>query len=107
MLTFGSLLTGYNLYATGAMGFFILAIAHKNRKQLPFVFLKSLAFARTLWGGFATSYNSLLGAHIIQGLSIAMYESIKFSIIGNLYFIHERGVRVVVTTPCIVGIANL
>jgi MFS family permease len=36
-----------------------------------------------------------------------MFESIIFSIVGDLYFVHERGVRVAVTTACIAGIANL
>lgn len=33
------------------------------------------AFVGSIWGGAATSYNSLLGARIIQGFGVSMFES--------------------------------
>jgi MFS family permease len=102
-----SLLTGYSLCATGASGFFISAVSHKYGKRMPLIFSMACAFAGTLWGGFAQSYNSLLGARIVQGLSVSMFESVFFAQVGDLYFVHERGVRVGIVTTCIAGISNL
>lgn len=72
-----------------------------------FLFSLACALGGTIWGGYATSYDSLLGARILQGLSVAVFESVIFSIIGDLYYVHERGLRVAVMTTCIVGISNL
>lgn len=86
---------------------FIAAGANKYGKRFVLLFSLSCALAGTIWGGYATSYDSLLGARILQGLSVAMFESVVFSIIGDLYYVHERGVRVAIITTSIVGISNL
>jgi len=39
------------------------------------------------------SYNQLLAGRIIEGVAIAAYESVSFTAVGDLYFVHERGVR--------------
>lgn len=102
-----SLLTGYSLCATGASGIFISALANKYGKRFTLLFSMACAFGGTIWGGCSTSYDSLLGARIIQGLSVSLFESVVFSVIGDLYYVHERGLRMAVMTSCIVGISNL
>ena len=102
-----SLLTGYSLCATGASGVFISAIANKYGKRFVFLFSLICALTGTVWGGYSTTYDSLLGARIIQGLSVSLFESVIFSIIGDLYHVHERGTRIAVMTTCVVGISNL
>jgi MFS family permease len=39
------------------------------------------------------SYNQLLAGRIIEGVAVAAYESVSFTAVGDLYFVHERGVR--------------
>lgn len=102
-----SLLTGYSLCATGASGIFISAIAHKYGKRIPLIFSMAAAFAGTVWAAAAHSHGDLLGARIIQGFCVSMFESVFFSIVGDLYFVHERGVRTAVVTAFIIGISNL
>ena len=102
-----SLLTGYSLCATGAVGILISALARKYGKRPCLLFSIACAFAGTIWGGFAGSYNSLLGARIVQGLSVAMFESVMFSVIGDLYYVHERGSRLAIYITCNSGISNL
>jgi MFS family permease len=102
-----SLLTGYSLCATGAVGILISALARKYGKRPCLLFSIACAFAGTVWGGFATSYDSLLGARIVQGLSVAMFESVMFSVIGDLYYVHERGSRLAIYITCNSGISNL
>ncbi|KAJ9149442.1 MFS general substrate transporter [Pleurostoma richardsiae] len=106
-LTKISLLTGYSLCATGASGLIVSAVSHKYGRRLPLVCSMSLALAGTVWGGCANSYNSLLGARILQGLSVATFESVIFSVVGDLYYVHERGVRVAGVTAVMAGLSNL
>jgi MFS family permease len=51
------------------------------------------AFAGTLWASRATSFGSLVGARVLQGLGIAMFESVTYVVIGDLYHVHQRGTR--------------
>lgn len=102
-----SLLTGYSLCATGASGIFISAVSHKYGRRIPLLFSMACALAGTVWGGFANTYDSLLGARILQGLSCSMFESVIFSILGDMYFVHERGIRVAIMSTCLAGVSNL
>ncbi|KAI0121259.1 major facilitator superfamily domain-containing protein [Xylariales sp. AK1849] len=102
-----SLLTGYSLCATGAIGIFISAVSHKYGKRIPLLFSISCALAGTVWGGLAQSYHSLLGARILQGCSVSMFESVFFAVVGDLYFVHERGIRTSIVTTCVAGLSNL
>ncbi|KAI1618250.1 major facilitator superfamily domain-containing protein [Exophiala viscosa] len=81
-----SLLTGYSLCATGAVGIFISALARKYGKRPCLLFSISCAFA---------------------GLSVAMFESVMFSVIGDLYYVHERGSRMAIYVTSNSGVANL
>ena len=43
----------------------------------------------------------------MQGLGVAMFESVMYTIIGDLFFVHERGSRTALLTTSISGLANL
>lgn len=88
-----SLLTGYQLCAVGASAVFISALARKYGKRPLMVASMSCMLAGTLWGSLATSYGSFLGARVVQGLGMAMFESVTYSIVGDMYFVHQRGTR--------------
>lgn len=102
-----SLLTGYSLCATGASGIVISAATRKYGKRPTLLFSVVCAFVGTVWGGAAQSYDSLLGARVVQGLSVSMFESIFFAIVGDLYYVHERGFRTSIVTTVVSGISNL
>ncbi|KAK7883535.1 hypothetical protein LTR67_011111 [Exophiala xenobiotica] len=102
-----SLLTGYNLIAVGAMGIFMSAACRKYGKRPGFLFSMICAFGGTIWGGTATSYNSLVGARVLQGLGISAFESVMYAVVGDLYFVHERGIRTALFTTCLSGLAQL
>ncbi|KAL3485849.1 major facilitator superfamily domain-containing protein [Aspergillus germanicus] len=102
-----TLLTGYNTCAVGAGGILLSALSRKCGKRPGFIFSMICAFVGTIWGGAATSYISLLGARILQGFGVSMFESVMFAVIGDLYYVHERGTRVAALTIAISGVANL
>jgi len=45
-------------------------------------------------GAFSPDYRTLVVARILQGLSSSAYESIVVSVIGDMYFVHQRGLRI-------------
>lgn len=51
-----------------------------------------LGFIGSIIGSATHTYEGLLAARIIQGGSTAAYESLIVSFIGDIYFVHERGV---------------
>lgn len=102
-----SLLTGYNLCAVGACGIFISAFARKFGKRPLTIFSISCSLAGSIWAAVANSYPSLVGARVLQGIGIAMFESVTFAIVGDLYFVHQRGTRMAAYVAFQSGLANL
>lgn len=60
------------------------------------VFLVSTLFdiIGTAIGEAGISYNYLLAARIIQGFSTSAFESLIVATVGDIYFVHQRGMRV-------------
>lgn len=53
----------------------------------------------SVWCGLATSYDSLVAARIIQAIGGAAADTVAPAMVGDLYFIHERGRAMVRYTP--------
>lgn len=102
-----SLLLGYQLCAVGAVGIFVCACARKYGKRPTLLWSISTAFAGSLWAGFAKSYGSLMGARVVQGLGIAMFESVTYSLIGDMYHVHQRGTRMTAYIMALSGLAQI
>lgn len=46
------------------------------------------------WGGSThanKNYKSLLWARVFQGVAVGPFESLSNAVVGDLYFVHERG----------------
>jgi MFS family permease len=67
----------------------------------------AVALIGSVWAGAAKSYGSFLGARVMQGMSMAFFESVMFAVIGDMYFVHERGTRVAFYITMFSGISNL
>ncbi|KAH9204674.1 major facilitator superfamily domain-containing protein [Leptodontidium sp. 2 PMI_412] len=102
-----SLLTGYQLATVGASAIFVSALSYKYGKRPVFLVSMALLFAGVIWAALAKSYDSMLGARIIQGLGTTMFESITFAIIGDMYFVHQRGSRMAAYVTAQAGIISL
>ncbi|KAJ9483384.1 hypothetical protein VN97_g10022 [Penicillium thymicola] len=86
-----TLLTGYNMVVAGASCPLTSALATKYGKR-PVFFASSVAcLVGSIIGSTSQSYNALLAARIIQGPGFAAYESLTFSVVGDLFFVHQRG----------------
>ncbi|KAF9883123.1 hypothetical protein FE257_004072 [Aspergillus nanangensis] len=102
-----TLLTGYNLVVAGASCPLISAFATKFGKR-PVLLTSSIAsLIGSIIGSVSQTYNTLLVARIIQGFSIAAYESITFTLIGDLFYVHQRGVWINVISFTLTAVSNL
>lgn len=66
--------------------------------------------AASAWGGSTHSnknYTSLLWARVFQGVALAPFESLTNAVVGDLYFVHERGPRMAIVNTAIFGGAFL
>lgn len=68
--------------------------SRKFGKRPLFLISTLLAIIGTAVGEGATTYNTLLAARIIQGFSTSAFESLIISATGDLFFVHQRGIRV-------------
>ncbi|KAH3985437.1 hypothetical protein HBI56_073720 [Parastagonospora nodorum] len=86
-----TVISGYMLLVTGGVGPLVSACARKYGKR-PMLLLASLfGLLGTVIGSAVYSYNGLLAGRIIQGGSVSAFESIVVSMIGDLFFVHQRG----------------
>ncbi|KAJ9633870.1 hypothetical protein H2204_006656 [Knufia peltigerae] len=93
-------LTGFMLLAVGSSGLFVSVLARLFGKRPQFVFASFMCLIGTVIGASAENYNTLLAGRMIQGLGACAYESMLVAIVGDLYFVHERGLRVAFFNFC-------
>lgn len=99
--------SSYEFLATACIGPFMSAIAVKYGKRPVFILSGLLNIIGTAIGQSKKTYHYLLAARITQGFAIAAYESLNFSIVGDLYFVHQRGLRVSISNFVVTAFSNL
>jgi MFS family permease len=90
------LASGYNLLAAGCSGPIVCALSRKYGKRPVFLVSTLLDIIGTAVGEARLSFNYLLAARIIQGFSTSAFESLIIAVVGDMYFVHERGLRIAV-----------
>ena len=101
---------GYNLLTTGASGIFFCAFSRKYGKRPCFLVSAVLGIIGTAVGESSQTFERILTCRVIQGLATSSFESIIFPVIGDMYFVHERGVRTSIVNVCLfamTGLANI
>ena len=88
------LASGYNLLAAGCIGPFVAAFSRKYGKRPVFLVSTLFAIIGTAVGEAKVSYTYLLAARIIQGFSTSAFESLIVATVGDIYFVHQRGLRI-------------
>jgi MFS family permease len=58
-------------------------------------------------GEAADTYNLLLAARIVQGFSTSAYESLIVAAVGDVFFVHQRGLRISAITFILSAASNL
>ena len=108
--TDAALLTGYQLCGVGVGGFLFVASARVWGKRHLFLLGCVILVASSAWGGatyHSKSYKSMVWARVFQGIATAPFEALTNAVVGDLYFVHERGTRMAFTNLALVGGAFL
>nr|POE63550.1 protein hol1 [Quercus suber] len=99
-----ALLTGYHLLGVGIAGFFFVASARVWGKRHLYLLGTVIIIFSSIWGGASNhNYNSLMAARFFQGVGLAPFEALVNASIGDLYFVHERGLRMGLSNLCLFG----
>jgi MFS family permease len=105
-----ALLTAYHLCGVGLASWLFVPLARVWGKRHVFLFGALLMTAASAWGGSTQKtldYKSLIWARVFQGVALAPFESLVNDVVGDLYFVHERGFRMAFTNVCLFGAAFL
>lgn len=70
------------------------AIGQVYGKRPLYLIGTSLLLATTIWNSRVTNYSSFVACRVVEGIGNGPYESIVLSSIGDLFFVHQRGTRV-------------
>ncbi|KAJ4297996.1 hypothetical protein N0V90_005895 [Kalmusia sp. IMI 367209] len=89
-----TVISGYMLLVTAASGPFVSAFSRKWGKRPLLIVSSMFGLLGTIIGSATHSYNGLLAARVVQGFSISAFESLVVSIVGDMFFVHQRGVWV-------------
>ncbi|KAL8922954.1 MAG: hypothetical protein Q9208_004916 [Pyrenodesmia sp. 3 TL-2023] len=99
-----ALLTGYHLCGVGVAGFIFVASARIWGKRHLYLLGTILIIISSAWGGASgTNYASLLWARVIQGVGLAPFEALVNASVGDLYYVHERGIRMALSNLALFG----
>ncbi|KAE8446563.1 hypothetical protein EG329_011895 [Mollisiaceae sp. DMI_Dod_QoI] len=100
---------GYPLMSCALGAFIIQAWAPILGKRSAYIASTLVLFTGTIWCAQvrAPDFNGLLAARTYQGFGVGAYESIVISTIGDLFFVHERGKRIVFYNIVSLGCASL
>ncbi|KAF2134125.1 MFS transporter-like protein [Dothidotthia symphoricarpi CBS 119687] len=103
-LTDMALCTGYHLLGVGISGFLIVPSARIWGKRHVYIFGTLIIVISSIWGGATgKNYASFLWARIFQGVGLAPFEALVNASVGDMYHVHERGVRMAVSNFCVFG----
>ncbi|KIX97877.1 uncharacterized protein Z520_06655 [Fonsecaea multimorphosa CBS 102226] len=105
-----ALLTAYHLCGVCVAGWLFVASARVWGKRHLFLLGALLMVASSAWGGsthIGHDYASLLWSRVFQGVALAPFEALVNACVGDLYYVHERGIRMAITNTCLFGGAFL
>ncbi|KAJ4301180.1 hypothetical protein N0V90_003270 [Kalmusia sp. IMI 367209] len=99
-----ALLTGYHLLGVGFAGFLFVPSARIWGKRHLYLLGAIVVIFSSAWGGASgRNYKSLLWARIFQGVGLAPFEALVNASVGDLYCVHERGIRMALSNLALFG----
>ncbi|RDA94153.1 hypothetical protein CP533_6585 [Ophiocordyceps camponoti-saundersi (nom. inval.)] len=101
-----AVLTGYFVLGTGAAAIFFVPSGRVWGKRHLFLLATCIVVASGAWAGaVGRNYESMAAARAIQGIAAAPFETLLNAAVGDLYFVHQRGVRMAATNLAVFGAA--
>jgi len=103
-----ALLTGYHLLGVGVAGFLLVPSARIWGKRHVYLLGNVVIVVSCVWGGaVGKHYAAFLWARVFQGVGLAPFEALVNASVGDMYHVHERGVRMALSNFCVFGGAFL
>ncbi|EON67977.1 hypothetical protein W97_07123 [Coniosporium apollinis CBS 100218] len=94
-------LISVNVLMQGASNFLWVPLANTfGRRPIMLISLLMLVFF-SMWAGLAKDFSSLLAARFFMGFSNGPADTIAPDIIGEIYFVHQRGRAMAIYTVCL------
>lgn len=87
-------LTAFHLAGVAVGAVVFVPSARVWGKRHVFLLGALLMCAASAWGGSThnnRNYTSMVWARVFQGVALAPFESLSNAVVGDLYFVHERG----------------
>jgi len=101
-------MTGYFLLGVGAAAVFFVPSGRVWGKRHAFILGLLILVASSAWASAVrTNYGSFIAARTIQGVGCAPFETLVNAAVGDLYFVHQRGLRMAFTNLAVFGGAFL
>jgi hypothetical protein len=76
------------------------AASHVYGKRFIFIASLAIMMASDAWASKAANYGSLMGARILSGVGQSAFECLTLSVIPDLYYVHQRSLRVALWIFC-------
>ncbi|ORY76954.1 major facilitator superfamily domain-containing protein [Protomyces lactucae-debilis] len=103
-----AMLTGWHVLAVALCGPIFNATCKIYGRRHTFVIGLILMIAGSVWAAAApATYNSLLGARLLQGFGVMPFEALVPVVVADLYFVHERGMYYAIYALAYTGAAFL
>lgn len=95
-----TLLSGYQLLVAGASGPFVCALSRRYGKRPVFLASSLFGLIGSIVGSASNTFEGLQASRIIQGFSTSAFESLVAVAVGDLFFVHQRGVFMSLYVAC-------
>ncbi|OAL25854.1 hypothetical protein AYO20_10316 [Fonsecaea nubica] len=99
--------SGYQTLVIGVTGPLFSALSRKWGTRPIFLFASVFCLIADIVGSCVNTYDGVLASRILQGFAIAPYESLIFTLISDMFFVHERGIYASCINFILAGISNL
>ncbi|KAF2165323.1 hypothetical protein M409DRAFT_67192 [Zasmidium cellare ATCC 36951] len=103
--TFSTLshLIAVNVLLIGVSNIFWVPLADTFGRRGVLIVAMAVAVGASVWCGQAGSFEGLLAARAVQGVGFGPADSIAASVLGEVFFVHERGRAMTIYTIFLVG----
>lgn len=98
---------GWAIFAIGISCFVTNGLSVKFGRRPVMILGNLMLFISSVWAYHAHTYKSLLASRIFGAIGMSPFEVLTTAVIGDIYFVHERGLRLAFWGLCLsVGVGG-
>ena len=87
---------GWGYFIIGLVAFVTNGFAVKFGKRPVFLFANLIVLASSIWAIYAQSWEVLLASQLVGSIGIAPFGTLVSATIADLYFVHQRALRLAI-----------